>query len=125
MLTSMISRRRAAQMLVGVVTAGSGMLLRGQEYSRARDVVAKVQEDLQRAADFIRNNDKERDRYHEVQRRLSDFDRDLTRGKFDKGKLDQAIDDLKDVVNNNTLESHDRDALRDDLAALRTLRDVR
>ena len=125
MMTSMISRRRAAQMLAGVVAAGTGMLLQGQEYTRARDVVAKVQEDLQRAADFTRNNDKERDRYHEVQHRLSDFDRELTRGKFDKGKLDQAIDDLKDVVNNNTLESHDRDALRDDLAALRTLRDVR
>jgi hypothetical protein len=87
-----------------------------QEYSRARDFVAKVQQDLQRAADFTRNKDKERDRYHDVQRWLSDFDRDLARGKFDKGKLDQAID---------ALESHDRDALTEDLASLRTLRDIR
>lgn len=123
-MTSIISRRRVAQVIASAL-AGTGMLLKGQEYGHARDVVARVQEDLQRAADFTRNNEKERDRYQNVQHHLSDFDRDLTRGKFDKGKLDQAIDDLKNVVNNNTLESHDRDALRDDLANLRTLRDVR
>jgi hypothetical protein len=32
---------------------------------------------------------------------------------------------LKDVVKNNTLESHDRDALAKDLSDLRTLRDIR
>jgi hypothetical protein len=39
--------------------------------------------------------------------------------------LDAAIDNLKDVVKNNTLESHDRDALAQDLSDLRTLRDLR
>ena len=60
-----------------------------------------------------------------MQRKLSEFDRDLSRGHFDKGKLDGAIDELRDVMKNNTLESHDRDTLASDLADLRTLKDVR
>jgi hypothetical protein len=60
-----------------------------------------------------------------VQHHLSEFDRDLRQDHFDKGKLDTAIDDLKNVVKNNTLESHDRDSLASDLSDLRTLRDLR
>jgi hypothetical protein len=125
MMTSLISRREAAGRLLAGVLAGMGVSLFGQEYGRARDLVSRVQEDLQRAADFTRKNDKERERYHNVQHHLSDFDRELRAGKFDKDKLDTAIDDLKNVVKNNTLESHDRDALAQDLSDLRTLRDTR
>jgi hypothetical protein len=64
-------------------------------------------------------------RYENVQHHLSEFDRELRRHHFDKGKLYDAIDNLKDVVKDNTLESHDRDALAADLSDLRTLRDVR
>jgi hypothetical protein len=60
-----------------------------------------------------------------VQHHLSEFDKNLRHDHFDKGKLDQSIDDLKNVVKNNTLESHDRDALATDLSDLRTLRDIR
>jgi hypothetical protein len=104
---------------------GSSVPVFGQDYGRARDVVARAQDDLRRAADFTATKEKERDRYRDVQRKLSEFDRDLTRGHFDKGKLDSAIDEMKEVVKNNTLESHDRDALASDLSDLRTLRDVR
>ena len=82
---------------------------------RARDLVARVQNDLQKAADFTRTNEKERARYEDVQHHLSEFDRDLSHDHFDKGKLD-AIDNLKGVVKNNTLESHDREALAADFA---------
>ena len=123
-MTNLVTRRSAAVKMLGAL-AGTGVLLFGQEHERARDLVAKVQEDLAHAAEFTRKNDKERDRYHDVQRRLSDFDRELRAGKFDKGKLDDAIDNLKDVVKKNTLESHDRDALAQDLSDLRTLRDTR
>jgi hypothetical protein len=123
-MTTLVTRRAAAQALLGTF-AGTGLLLFGQEYGRARDLVAHVQEDLQRAADFTRENNKERDRYRDVQHHLSEFDRDLRAGKFDKGKLDDAINNLKDVVKNNTLESHDRDELARDLSDLRTLRDTR
>jgi hypothetical protein len=123
-MDTLVTRRAAAGRLLGAV-AGTGLLLFGQEYGRARDVVARVQDDLQRAADFTRKNEKERERYHNVQHHLSEFDGDLRAGKFDKGKLDTAIDDLKNVVKNNTLESHDRDTLAQDLSDLRTLRDMR
>jgi hypothetical protein len=104
---------------------GAGWLLQGADFNHARDLVSRVQDDLQRAADFTRNNQKERVRYENVQHHLSEFDRDLRQDHFDKGKLNAVIDNLKDVVKNNTLESHDRDALGADLSDLRTLRDIR
>jgi hypothetical protein len=104
---------------------GAGWMLQAQNLDRARDLVNRVQDDLQRAEDFTRNNQKERVRYENVQHHLSEFDRDLRRDHFDKGKLDDAIDNLKDVVKKNTLEGHDRDALAADLSDLRTLRDLR
>jgi hypothetical protein len=110
--------------LLGMLS-GAGWMLQAADFDRARDLVSRVQNDLQRAADFTRTNEKERSRYENVQHHLSEFDRDLSRDHFDKGKLDAAIDNLKDVVKNNTLESHDRDALATDLSDLRTLRDVR
>ena len=124
-MTSLISRRAVGRRLAGGALAAVGMSLFAQEFDRARDMVGRVQNDLQRAAEFTRNNEKERERYHNVQNHLSEFDGELRRGKWDKGKLDQAIDDLKNVVKNNTLESHDRDALASDLSDLRTLRDTR
>jgi hypothetical protein len=125
MMMSAISRRVAARLLLVGALSGAVLLVYGQEYREARQLVDRVQADLQRAADFTRNNEKERERYHNVQHHLSEFDRELRRGKFDKDKLDAAIDDLKNVVKNNTLESRDRDALASDLSDLRTLRDTR
>jgi hypothetical protein len=123
-MTTLLTRRAAARTILGTF-AGTGLLLFGQEHEKARNLVAHVQEDLERAAEFTRKNEKERERYHNVQHHLSEFDRELREGKFAKDKLDQAIDDLKNVVKNNTLESHDRDALAQDLSDLRTLRDTR
>lgn len=104
---------------------GAGLMLQGADWDHARDLVSKVQVDLQRAAEFTRTNEKERVRYENVQHHLSEFDLELRRNHYDQGKLDSAIDDLKNVVKNNTLESHDRDALASDLSDLRTLRDIR
>ena len=125
MTNTIISRRAAARTLLFGALTGTALSVFGKEYGRARDVVARVQDDLRRAADFTATKEKERDRYRDVQRQLSEFDRDLSRGHFDKGKLDGAIDELKEVLKDNILESHDRDALAADLADLRALRDVR
>lgn len=125
MTNSVVTRRRAIQAAVFGAFGAAGIAAFGQDFGRARDLIARVQNDLQRAADFTYNNHKERDRYRDVQGRLSGFDRELARGHFDKGKLDDAINDLKDVVRKNTLESHDRDELAHDLADLQTLRDLR
>jgi hypothetical protein len=118
-------RRMSVVTTVVLSLLTGGWMLQAADFDRARDTVARVQDDLQRAADFTRTNEKERVRYENVQHHLSEFDRELRRDHFDKGKLDSAIDNLKDVVKNNTLESHDRDALATDLSDLRTLRDLR
>ena len=125
MLARFSRRMSVARTLLFCALTGAGWLLQGQDFTRARDLVARVQDDLRRAEDFTRNNGKERSRYENVQHHLSEFDRDLSRNHFDKGKLDDTINNLKDVVKNNTLESHDRDALAADLSDLRTLRDLR
>jgi len=125
MTSRVISRRRLVQTLVLGAVAGTGLRAFGQDFDRARGLVSRVQDDLQHAADFTRNNEKERVRYENVQHHLSEFDRELTRSHFDKGKLDDAINDLKNVVRNNTLNPRERDALAADLSDLRTLRDVR
>ena len=129
-MTSVISRRNAAKRLLFSI-GGTSLLAYAQEHEsehehgHTRDIVDRVQADLERAADFTRSNGKESERYHNVQHHLSEFERELKRGRFDKDKLDAAIDDLKNVVKNNTLESKDRDALAADLSDLRTLRDIR
>ena len=120
-----MSRRGVIGQLGGLLAAALGLPLAGQERDRARELVDRVQRDLQRAAEFTRNREKERERYHNAQVHLSEFDRELRRGHWDKGKLDDAIDDLKNVVKNNTLESRDRDVLAADLEELRVMRDSR
>jgi hypothetical protein len=88
----------------------------------ARDLVQRVQGDLQRVRDLGPRDDKERERIDNARKHLSDFDRSLSKNKFDKDRLDEAIDDLKNVVEHNTLESRDRDMLNVDLGDLRQLR---
>jgi len=125
MLTTFSRKFSVVRTVLLCTLTGAGWLLQGADFNHARDLVARVQDDLQKAADFTRNNQKERERYENVQHHLSEFDRDLRQDHFDKGKLNAAIDNLKNVVKNNTLESHDRDALGADLSDLRTLRDIR
>lgn len=120
-----IMSRRISLAAAALLLTGAGWTLQAQDLDRARDLVNRVQDDLRRAEDFTRNNEKERVRYENVQHHLSEFDRELRRDHFDKGKLDDSIDNLKDVVKNNTLESRDRDELARDLSDLRTLRDLR
>jgi len=99
-------------------------------YPAARDLVARVQNHLKRAAEFgshgdvkkVKRDEKEIERYRNAQHSASEFDRHLSLGKFDKGELDSVINDVKNVVDHNTLESQDRDALTDDLRDLRDFR---
>ncbi|HZT28982.1 MAG TPA: hypothetical protein VFA33_03800 [Bryobacteraceae bacterium] len=95
-------------------------------YANARSLVGRVQGDLRQAMNFTpqtgKEAAKEKERYDNAQRHLSDVDRNLAKGKFDNGKLDQAIDDVKNVVDHNTLSGRDRDQLTTDLRDLRDMR---
>jgi len=108
-----------------IVFSAISLYAQSHEYADARTLVDRVQNDLKRASDFERRKGKETDRYENAQKHLSEFDRELHKGKFDKGKLDTAIDDVKNVVEHNTLNPEDRDALSADLHTLRDLREVR
>ena len=94
-------------------------------YSDARQLVQRVQQDLHHVMHRGVRTDKERERIEAAQKHLSDFDRNLSNNKFAKDRLDEAIDDVKNVVQNNTLQARDRDALSVDVDDLRQLRAVR
>jgi hypothetical protein len=87
-----------------------------------RGLIDRTQTDLHHAADFELHAHKQIDRYQSAETHLSDFDRDYTRGHFDKGKLNSSIDAVKDVVDHNTLSPDLRDSLETDLRDLRMVK---
>src|SRR4051794_39836172 len=97
-------------------------LLFAQDYDHARSLVQRVQDDLQRLLDKKTRSGKERERIENARKHLSDFDRNLRNNKFERDRLDEAIDDMKNVGNSNTLEPIDRDNIAADLRDLRELR---
>ena len=94
-------------------------------YGRARRLIDRVQRDLERAQRMAPVAGRQKERYENAQRHLSQFDDKLSRGDFDRDKLDVAIDDIKNVVRGNVLSSQSRDKLRDDLDDLRAMREAR
>lgn len=89
---------------------------------REERLVQTVESDVQHAAHYAHISGKDRERIDNALHHLSDFDAKFARGDFDKGKLDQAIDDVKNVVDNNHLSADDRRILADDLSRLREFR---
>ena len=94
-------------------------------YARARGLVGRVMRDLERAQRMAPVAGKQRERYENAQRHLGQFDERLSRGDFDKDKLDEAIEDVNNVVRNNVLSPRARNDLRDDVEALRSMREAR
>ena len=94
-------------------------------YDDARQVVGRTQVDLERAASFLRGNKKEQDRLRNAQKHLSDVDRHMAKGKFNKDTLNSAIGDIQNVLDHNVLQSQDRDMLMRDVRELRAIRSER
>ena len=117
--------RRGFVIATLIMTVATLAFSQDGRYGRARDLVSRVQKNLRRAERFTPPNEKEKERYHNAQQHLSEFDRKLSEGRFDKDKLDQAIDDVKNVVEHNTLVAESRDVLSGDLQELRELRRAR
>ncbi len=119
----LISRRGAlfATLLIAITATAYAQ----GRHGTARGLVDRVQKNLRHSEDFTPPNEKERERYHNAQHHLSEFDQKLSEGKFDKDKLDEAIDDVKNVAEHNTLSAEDRDKLTRDLGELRELRRTR
>ena len=88
-----------------------------------RGLIQRTQTDLESAEHNAPNDHKQRDRYRNAQEHLSDFDRRLTHGHFDKGDLDHAIGSVRDILDHNTLLASSRDALLRDMEDMRVARD--
>jgi hypothetical protein len=91
-------------------------------YMDMRGLVDRAQSDLREAAELEHGNNKQRDRYHDAQEHLSDFDRHLTRGRFDKGDLEKSIHNIQGILDHNVLQARSRDALMRDVSDLRVAR---
>jgi hypothetical protein len=61
----------------------------------------------------------------DAQEHLSKLDKNLVRGHFDKGDFNHAIDDLKSILDHNTLQPSTRDTLMRDMSDLKVARDRR
>ena len=118
---------------LGLATSGAVLLPAAgsawfQEYNAnwndIHGLVDRTQSDLRGAAD-MEHGQKERERYHNAQKSLSTFDRHLSKGHFDKDKLDTAINDIQNVLDHNTLQASSRDALLRDVSDLRAARERR
>lgn len=112
---------RLAIMLL--VLGGYATILDAQrDWNSARGLVERSQHDLQNISSVAAMTGKERERYDNALHHLSEFDQALVHSHFDKGKLDQAIEDVDNVCKNNTLTPSERDVLLGDMRELRRLR---
>lgn len=95
---------------------------RGYGHEGLRHLIERTQQDLQMAAESGNSDHDQRQRYHDAQKHISDFDRHLTKGHFDKGELDHVIADVQGVLDHNTLMAQGRNALLQDVTQLREAR---
>jgi hypothetical protein len=94
-------------------------IAQGDEYDEARNLVQRVQDDLHA---LHPTRDKDRSRINDALKHLSDLDRKFTKDQFRKGPLSDAIGNLKDILDHNTLEPRERDVVSADIHDLRELR---
>ncbi|HEX7361834.1 MAG TPA: hypothetical protein VF283_15190 [Bryobacteraceae bacterium] len=92
-------------------------------HNRLRSLIENTQNDLRMANRLEPNNGDQLERYQNAQKNLSMFDRKLTVGKFDKGKLTDIINDLKQILKKNNLQVSSRRALTHDLAQFQIVKD--
>jgi uncharacterized protein YfaT (DUF1175 family) len=88
-------------------------------------LVDRVHADLNRSYEGgWRFTEGDRKRLDHAEHELRDFAKQWYRGRFDKGELDEAIASIQHVVDNNHMPPRHRDALYDDLAQLRGMREA-
>ena len=92
--------------------------------SQVSALIDRVHGDLNAAYGARRFSDAERDRLNNAERQLREFSQKWTNAKFDKGELDDAIGAIQHVLDNNRMPVGTRDALSDDVAQLRQMREA-
>ncbi|MGA7413559.1 MAG: hypothetical protein WBW33_24000 [Bryobacteraceae bacterium] len=94
----------------------------GDEYDAARNMIQHVQDDLHTIQPAGPHQGKDRERIQDALKHLSDLDRHMTKDKFSKGAIDDAIGNVQGILNHNTLETRERDMLNADVHDLRELK---
>ncbi len=117
-----ILRRMLFCITAAVFLAAWGAWAQDGAYPDARQLVQRVQEDLRHIMQEDARNHKQEDHVEGALKHLSDFDKGLANNRFDKDRLDAAIDHMKKVLDDNTIEARDRDMLTADIEDLRPLR---
>ena len=120
------NRRKFVMRTAGVLFAAAGtQVLEAQMYrfnpEHRRPVDATIR-DLKMIASHNTYSGKEMERYDSAMTHLSQFAERLHDGRFDKGKLDQSIGDVENVLNRNPMDGRARDILNRDVLELRRLR---
>lgn len=87
-------------------------------------LVDRVHTDLNHAYGVWHFSGSDRDRLNHAEKELREFAQTWSNGKFDKGKLDDAMSAIQHVLNDNHMPSESRDALSDDLGRLRRMREA-
>ncbi len=92
-------------------------------YGRSgNSLIGQILSDLDRAGNNARLDHHESKHFEEAFRKLQEFDERMARGRFDRGKLDKAIENLEHLSDADRVRGRDRDILRRDLYALRQYR---
>jgi hypothetical protein len=107
-------------LMIAILVIGTALAQEGRY--REEQLVGTVIADIQHSQGYVRSKGRERERADNALRHLSEFDSEFQRGHFDKDKLDKAIDDVKNLAENNPMSPEDRRLLMDDLARLREFR---
>jgi hypothetical protein len=91
-------------------------------YSSSADLIGRVLSDLDRARSYARVDHHEREHFDQARRDLLIFRDHYYHGKFDKDRLDGAIDNLHHLVDADQVHPRDRQVLARDTEALRDFR---
>lgn len=93
-----------------------------RQYLSANPVTAAMRE-LEYVFRRARVDSHEADHFRRALRELADFDQNAVRGRFDRGSLNRAIDNMADLAQADQLHPRDRQLIRQRLEDLLYFRD--
>ncbi len=95
----------------------------GRSYGRYQgSVVDRALSDLDHARSYGRVDNHERKHFDQARKDLLRFRDNWAKGKFDKDRLDGAIENIQDLVDSNQVHPRERQILGRDLTELRDFR---
>jgi hypothetical protein len=87
-------------------------------------LVDRVHADLNHAYGAFHFSGGDRDRLNHAEKQLREFAKKWAKGNFEKDELNDAIESVQHVLDENKLPPEDRDAISDDVARLRRMREA-